>query len=969
LTTSRLIRQALCAGLVLVVAVYAAMIVHDFYTYADRAVYVAVDDGEANIAYSIATLGRYAFPASPVLLDMSRMQGQFNYGPWYFYLGAAVVWFFGFSLTALRSIHLWVIVGASLAAFAWFRGRDRVVAPALFALTALYFFGVAEWPMVRPDSLVSLFAVALLVASGLGFRLRQARYWLIAGLAAACGAFTHLVAASLVVSSVLLLAWFVIVERHGDRGQVDGTLVGRATAALIGGLTAGAAMFYASFHFGIATQWRFLHGYRNLTATGESYSAAILHHFHIAFGFLPSSLQASVWIVLAIAWLLVLTSLARPALNDIVCAYVGPPVVVWSMFILSNGAYTNYHQGYAILHHVLSAWTAAAIVFVLMQAGDSARTSVIRVGVTALVLAFGVRLSASHLSDPPRERDAVHRVSFNDYAARVVGPIPSRAVAWGSVIFGMEAPDRLQLVQLDDAGAMIRALPPADRTQLAPDYLVFGYPEVREEVLNAPHAGGTLLDGVHQLLPDVRFRLVSLVDGAPYGVTRVYARVADENADAALAPSVASYDEVHRHWLTDVEPPVPTRFDVVPPRTLRIGHEVSPPGMTASSSVAADVPPGRYLLRIRVTQGVGTSRRLIAVNSATMITQTVYQLGVRPEGDFADYLAGDREVFALSAHPGGTLFVNQFDENTGAAIESVTISRLNDTLYEEPFASRNVALPPFDRWIPQPGVRMVLRSNRLQVDGTNSSDGYQLYSPVIRAEPGEHVEVEIPNRTIDGELCVGALNAKGEWLLPASVWRERMDFRGDSTKGFRVVLANCQTIAVPVLSRFDVWAGWYRGEARALYADRLVAFGLGRGPATAGGQATPFSADAAPVRLTEADVAERAPIVTGSAGAWSIHGSVTAADTLLLRSRPRFVDNETRLIVSGTVSRGGISVGLRRGDDWIARETVTDAGDFSVMLAPSVNGQYSIAIASTSGPMISSTLSRVDLVPPLRPPR
>src|SRR5215471_2210547 len=138
---AKFVRLAISAALVAAVAIYAAAVIHDFYANADRAVYAAVDDGEANISYSLATLGRYAFPASPVLLDMSRMQGQFNYGPWYFYLGAAIVWFFGFSLTALRSIHLWVIVGAVLTAFAWLRGRDRVVAPSLFAFAALYFFG------------------------------------------------------------------------------------------------------------------------------------------------------------------------------------------------------------------------------------------------------------------------------------------------------------------------------------------------------------------------------------------------------------------------------------------------------------------------------------------------------------------------------------------------------------------------------------------------------------------------------------------------------------------------------------------------------------------------------------------------------------------------------------------------------------------------------------------------------------
>jgi hypothetical protein len=965
----RVIRLAISAALVALVAIYAAAIVHDFYVNADRAVYAAVDDGESNISYSLATMGRYAFPASPVLLDMSRMQGQFNYGPWYFYLGAAVVWFFGFSLTALRSIHLWVIVGAAVTAFAWLRGRDAVVAPSLFALAALFFFGVAEWPMVRPDSLVSAFAVALLVAAGLGYRRRAARYWFVAGLAAACGAFTHLIAGSLVVSSVVLFASFVVSERRRDASGGDRTLVARSAAALFAGLALGAAMFYGSFGFRFETQLRFLRGYRGVTATSEPYATALAHHFKIAFGFLPPALQMSVWGVLGLGWVLVLASLVRPSLRDSVRAYVAPPIVVWTLYILSNGAYTNYHQGYAILHHVLHAWTAAALVFVFVQhAGDSTRAVAARVVVAALVLVLGVRLVASHADDPLRARDAVHHVGFTDYAARVIDPIPSRSVAWGSVPFGMQAPDRLQLVQFDDAGAMMRRVPMSGRAQFAPDFVVFGYPEIRDEVLNVPHGGGTLLDALHQLLPDVPFRLVSLVDAAPYGATRVYARITKAEASTPSPPAVAAYDEVHRLWLNDAEPALPLPFVAVEPQTIRVGYEVSPSGVTATSSVAADVPPGRYLLHVEIKPGVGASRRLIAVLSQTMITQTVYELGVRPEGDFADYLAGDREVYALIAHPGGMLFVNQIDQNAGAAIESVSISRLTNALDEAPFASREVTLPPFDRWIPQPGVRMVFRENRLQVDGTSSSDGYQLYSPVIAAEPGEHVEVDIPSEPMNGALCVGALNAKGSWLLAASGWRERLDFLGDATKGFRVVLANCQRIPVPVASRFVMSPGWYRREDTTFYADRLIAVGLDRrSPA---GSAPVTLPDHAPVRLTDGDLTQRASIVKGS-GAWTIDGRVPDAGEFLLRSRPQFVDNETRLVVSGKVSSGGLTVGLLQGDTWIARETVTDPGDFTVMLAPAENGQYSIGVAAEPDGRsnTSLTLSRVDLVPPLRPAR
>ena len=38
---------------------------------------------------------------APFLLDLPRDRGQFNYGPWYFYVTGALVWLVGYSLTVV----------------------------------------------------------------------------------------------------------------------------------------------------------------------------------------------------------------------------------------------------------------------------------------------------------------------------------------------------------------------------------------------------------------------------------------------------------------------------------------------------------------------------------------------------------------------------------------------------------------------------------------------------------------------------------------------------------------------------------------------------------------------------------------------------------------------------------------------------------------------------------------------------
>ena len=95
----------------MVVVTYAALVTHDFYQNANHWVFLSVDDGLANEAYALASQGRYGFLSSPELSGIARHHGEVSYGPWYFYLAAGLIWLFGYSLTLVRSIHLWVIAG------------------------------------------------------------------------------------------------------------------------------------------------------------------------------------------------------------------------------------------------------------------------------------------------------------------------------------------------------------------------------------------------------------------------------------------------------------------------------------------------------------------------------------------------------------------------------------------------------------------------------------------------------------------------------------------------------------------------------------------------------------------------------------------------------------------------------------------------------------------------------------------
>jgi hypothetical protein len=949
----RLVRALGVAALWISLGVYGFHVTHDFYHHVDRAVWVTTDDGEASIAYALAHHGRYAFLPSPLLENMSRLHGQFNYGPWYFYLAAGVIWLFGYSLTLIRAIHLWVVVGSAVAAACWFRGSNRAAAPAFFALGFLYFFSTIEWPMARPDSLVTAFAIAMIVSAGAALTTSRARYWLLAGVAAACGAFTHLIAAALVPAVIAMLGVAVLTTR-AETPAVWRPVALRSAVALAAGLALGAVMFYASFGFDLALQYRFLRGYRDVTASTDTYALAVSKHFAAAFGGLPRLMQASVLATLAAAWVLALAGAMWARLRRPIFAYVLPPATAWTFYFLSNGAYTNYHSGYAILHHALFLWTAASVLWVLLTLIEGRRASAVTgFVVSAIVLVVSIRVDAAHLAMPPRATAGAMLTPFHDYQARVLDVIPARATAWGSVLFGIESPDRIQLVQYVDAVSLALRLPDADRQTFAPDYVIWGHPDADVAIFETLHglpASAGAWSSLEGALPESHFQLVSLTYGAPYGTTRVYARTATRAGEAPL-PLVSVYDAPHGRWLGRLGAPHVLQIARTAPATLRVGVRGDPPASLARDTVVATLPHGAYLLRVSLRSAAGGSgRRLIAVVPAGALTQTIRQL--RPDGEFVPYSAGDRQVFALLLHEGGALSINQFDDSEGAAIDAVESYPVGDLLDAEERPSRDRRLPEFSRWEPSGKVRTTLTAGQLHVDGDDSPLGYQVSTPTIAASEGDRIELRVAGAITSGRVCTGALNAAGHWLVPADTWREVLRFTGDGSGGFKLMFANCNTDPHPAPSRFDVGPGSYVDDEPEWYSDRLTSRGLGLDK--------PLASIA-----TAADLGYSARTLSREGSAWKISGRADSRYSFVLRSTPRKLTTSQQVLITGRVTRGGVTLGLLQNEHWVRPTNIDTPGEFRLALVPPATNTYEIAVANFLGDDLETSIviDRIEVYP------
>lgn len=842
-------RRAIDIALWLCLIGYVMGTVHDFYVYIDRSIYVSVDDGEANVSYALATEGRYAFLTSPVLidtsqlrgLDMSRLNGQFNYGPWYFYLGAGLVWLFGYSLTLLRSIHLFVLLGAVALAAMWFRGPDRPTLAALFGLGLLRCFIVVQWPMVRPDIMVSAFAVVLCLSAGMAILRPRALLWYVAGLVGACAAFSHLIAWGLVPATFAIFVGASVVAWR-DGGEARSGLK-RSAMGLILGVATGVMMFYASFGFRIDQQLAFLRAYRQLTASTDSYLTILVRHFNLAYSFISPGLRPMVASVLVLGWAtLVLGAVTRRLSREdrqFAAAYLLPPLAIWTCYLLTLGWYANTHMGYELLNQVFAWWTAAALIWIWLQwlrLWSPRIAPVVSTAVAVGVLASGFRLMApdGQLVDRKvffaRDRTEfmyglAEWVPISKYVDHILDQLPARATVWGSVMYGIESPARVQLVQVTDALSVSAMLPDDLRAEFAPDYIMWGYVETRdsvESVLRGQHLSIRMID---RWFPQERYVLTSLIYGAPYGVTRVYARMIREHGTMPPAlPSVSVFDVVRGEWRQRMSDPLPVTFAEQEPLAFRIGYKnLEPSKGTATRTLGADVPAGVYLVRVTVRPGTGSENGLIAVTSKGQSAQTISELG--PEGDFAPYFPADSTVDLLHAHRGGTLSVSQFDSGSGSGLVSAelrSVVPLVDTprqrRYEPPIRLPVASWAPYD----PATIRVTADQETLLVEGNATQDGYQVKTPPIGARPGGTVAIRVTLRQETGRVCVGVLNrSEAKWLVQPLETKPDYEFTIDQSGGFRVVLGNCNPGASGnPPSRFRIEeASWYQ---TGLYVDRLM---------------------------------------------------------------------------------------------------------------------------------------------------
>lgn len=809
---------------------YGLLVVRDFFRFADRLVYLALDDGLANQAYMLATEGRYGFLSSPTLFGVPRHFGEVSYGPWYFYAAGALIWLFGYSLTLVRSLHLWVVVGTVVASALWFPKRDRALGATVLGLAAFYCFDTAMWPMARPDSAVSAFAVAFTVCAGLAMTRDKARYWFAAGLMASCATFAHLIAWSVVPCCLIMFALWAIERVRQSPGDATVRRQLMVSFALLaaGGLL-GAVMFYASFGFRFADQMRMFEAYGRLIKSSDGYWVVLAEHFYTAFDYVYIWQRWVLLAVLGLGWVTVIAATRLPAAaRRMEFGYLLPPLLVWTGYLLSSGSYTNHHKAYAILQQLMAFWTSAALLLSWLRLANLRSETAGRWLAIALSLVVALqagRQIQGQLDKLPGKVERASRwVSIADHTDRLLAPIPAGATAWGAVMYGIETPDRIQLVQVTEGMVLLPRVRAELRPQFYPEYLVWAYPEVRDNALTTIAGGESLLSHVGDTLAGANYRLVSIVAAQPYGLSRIYARTDPAGDRDTQLPTVSIYDAPTRRWVSRVGEALPVTFTSAPSAQIRLGYTDDTPKHPATHTMTADLPAGSYLLRATIKPGSGfTRRRMMTATSPTDLEQTIGELG--PSGDFAGYFHDQTTVILLSVHAGGPLLVNQFDSGVDARLERIEVFPvlgLTDDTERLPNIVPEIPLP--GPWEAIDNVRASQTAAGTVVDGDDSYNGYQVMSPPISARAGDAVSLSLDIAVTQGRVCTGILNStQSSWIISPSQLRTDFSFRADGTGRFYVVAANCNLQPGPwQASRMVIGPARYRAASGSFYTDRLM---------------------------------------------------------------------------------------------------------------------------------------------------
>lgn len=772
----------------------AAVVCHQFFGHIGAAPALGVDELLANVSFSLAEHGRYGLPASPVQTntDLLRLRGFFNYGPWYFGLGAAGVWLFDDVLIVHRALHLLGIALACLAAFTSYRRRP--LAWGGFVVLMAHLFRVAEWPMARPDIVGAVFGVWAVAATTRAMRTDDAPFhrWAVAGFMVGAAVTSHPVfwALTAAIAGALML-WTITRQRPEHLWRLpDKTDLGAMLGVISGGGVA-LLVFLIAIDFRLGDFLTFVGAYGG-GAGGRPFVDVLGTRWLGAWGMVAGANGFSLALggAVTLAGGTFLAALAgRWRMVDRDClAVVAPPLLFWVCYDFSLGIYPKYHQGYAIFSHMAAAWTAAAGVAVVGGAvSDRSRTWAM---VMAAVMVATVAVNAYRF--PPLWSHAAGRsVDIASYGSWVLDGLPKGARVVGAAPFAQRSGGRIDIVGLADALALFERIPEEKRAAAAPSHLILSHYEssVAAWQLLVQAAG----QGTDRILPwrlmDMlpeggKATLLGRVWGPPYGLARIYQMGGDPRVEPWLMASTGASPQ----WRSELGPGLATGSAAA--RThLHLSWNGQRLDAVSDTAVHLDAPAG--LLAIRLTRNDVTTRGggVFIAAPAVDFTTGWDEFGSLP---LVVYFGFERETEMIIDHAGGPLWISQFDAN---GTNGFTVTEVRPIIapiggVESPNRDAPEQPPPLARWLPTRLAQVQPSARALALSAMVPGWGHLLESPLFQVTGGSVYQIHIPVEKLDGDIAIGVLDEARRWVLPPTAPWRNLRFAVDGTRRVRIVVTS-----------------------------------------------------------------------------------------------------------------------------------------------------------------------------------
>jgi hypothetical protein len=295
------------------------------------------------------------------------------------------------------------------------------------------------------------------------------------------------------------------------------------------------------------------------------------------------------------------------------------------------------------------------------------------------------------------------------------------------------------------------------------------------------------------------YTLLDLIDGPPYGTTRVYRE--GSPTGPGDVPSVSVYLPTERRWIRRLGPPFSPESSQVDPLRMRLTVKESSIAITAASTRRLTLPQGIYVVTASLPPSTSPSYRpqpcFVAGTASLSVDKVQEAQGFGfPLGPC---LPGESAATFIVHHRGGDFYVSWIGPRPTADLPAVVVRRV----LEESSKEEGVPLPPLSAWT------LVTTGSRTPGEtadrfvGDRSLMGYQLVSPSIPALSDARGKVVLDVVSESGGVQVGVLGNGGQrWLATPKTGREiPFDASGASDIQVVVLAANPTEPAEPVRFR------------------------------------------------------------------------------------------------------------------------------------------------------------------------